>query len=87
LVGAARLSGAGVTVGNVRVAANKIIIATGGRFAVPPIPGIETAFYLTNTTLLDLEKLPRSLIVIGGGYVGAELAQMMALPAVKTRRA
>jgi len=78
LEGAARLNGAGVLVEGGPVAADKIIIATGGRPAVPPIPGIETVAYLTSTTLLELEKLPRSLIVIGGGYIGAELAQMMA---------
>ena len=72
------MNGAGVLVEGGPVAADKIIIATGGRPAVPPIPGIETVAYLTSTTLLELEKLPRSLIVIGGGYIGAELAQMMA---------
>jgi mercuric reductase len=76
LEGAARLNGAGVIVGDAPVAADKIIIATGGRPAVPPIPGIESVAYLTSTTLLELEKLPKSLIVIGGGYIGAELAQM-----------
>ena len=78
LEGTARLNGAGVLVEGGLVAAGKIIIATGGRPAVPPIPGIESVAYLTSTTLLELETLPRSLIVIGGGYIGAELAQMMA---------
>lgn len=78
LEGAARLNGAGVLVEGDPVAADRIIIATGGRPAVPPIPGIESVAYLTSTTLLELETLPRSLIVIGGGYIGAELAQMMA---------
>lgn len=78
LEGAARLNGAGVLVEGDPVAAEKIIIATGGRPAVPPIPGIETVSYLTSTTLLELKKFPKSLIVIGGGYIGAELAQMMA---------
>ncbi|MFN3615354.1 MAG: mercury(II) reductase [Rubrimonas sp.] len=78
LEGAARLNGAGVLFQGSPVAAGKIIIATGGRPAVPPISGIESVSYLTSTTLLDLETLPTSLIVIGGGYIGAELAQMMA---------
>lgn len=78
LEGAARLNGSGVLVEGNPVAAEKIIIATGGRPAVPPIPGIETVSYLTSTTLLELKNLPKSLIVIGGGYIGAELAQMMA---------
>ncbi|WP_289846623.1 FAD-dependent oxidoreductase, partial [Acinetobacter baumannii] len=61
----------------------KIIIATGARPAVPAIPGIETVPYLTSTTALDLEELPRSLLVIGGGYIGAELAQMFGRAGVK----
>ncbi|OJY65200.1 MAG: mercury(II) reductase [Sphingobium sp. 66-54] len=77
LEGRARLNGAGVIVNDTPVAAGKIVIATGGRPAVPSIPGIEKVNYLTSTSLLDLKDLPRSLIVVGGGYVGAELAQMM----------
>jgi mercuric reductase len=76
--GAARLNGAGVVVDDTPMATGKTIIATGARPSVPPIPGIEKVHYLTSTTLLELEELPRSLIVIGGGYIGAELAQMMA---------
>lgn len=78
LEGAARLNNTRVLIGGDPVAAGKIIITTGGRPAVPPISGIEKVTYLTSTTLLDLERPPRSLIVIGGGYIGAELAQMMA---------
>lgn len=76
--GTARLNGAGVVVDDTTVAAGKIVIATGGRPSVPPIPGIEKVSYLTSTSLLELKDLPKSLIVIGGGYIGAELAQMMA---------
>ena len=78
LEGAARLNGARVIVDGTSIAAGRIIIAAGGRPAVPPIPGIEIVNYLTSTSLLELENLPKSLIVIGGGYIGAELAQMMA---------
>lgn len=81
--GLARLVEGGVDVGGTRVCAAKIIIATGARPAVPAIPGIEAVPYLTSTTALDLEELPRSLLVIGGGYVGAELAQMFARAGVK----
>ncbi|MGG6496511.1 UNVERIFIED_CONTAM: FAD-dependent oxidoreductase, partial [Bacteroidetes bacterium 56_B9] len=59
------------------------VIATGARPAVPAIPGVETVPYLTSTTALDLEELPRSLIIVGGGYIGAELAQMFARAGVK----
>jgi mercuric reductase len=81
--GAARLVDGGVEVDGARILAGKIIIATGARPAVPAIPGIETVPYLTSTTALDLEELPRSLLVIGGGYIGAELAQMFARAGVK----
>ena len=81
--GPARLLDGGVEVDGARVAAGKIIISTGARPAVPAIPGLETVPYLTSTTALDLEELPRSLLVIGGGYIGAELAQMFARAGVK----
>ncbi|MFG1423123.1 bifunctional organomercurial lyase/mercury(II) reductase MerBA [Roseixanthobacter liquoris] len=81
--GAARLVNGGIEVKGARIPAGKIIIATGARPAVPAIPGIEAVPYLTSTTALDLEELPRSLLVIGGGYIGAELAQMFARAGVK----
>lgn len=81
--GTARLVEGGVEVDGERIPAGKIIIATGARPGVPAIPGIEVVPYLTNTTALDLEELPRSLLVIGGGYIGAELAQMFARAGVK----
>jgi mercury(II) reductase len=81
--GAARLIEGGVEVDGARIPAGKIIIATGARPAIPAIPGIEAVPYLTSTTALDLEELPRSLLVIGGGYIGAELAQMFARAGVR----
>jgi mercuric reductase len=81
--GPARLVDGGVAVNGTHLPAGKIIIATGARPAVPAIPGIDTVPYLTSTTALDLEALPRSLLVIGGGYIGAELAQMFARAGVK----
>lgn len=81
--GAARLANGGVEVDGVQLPAGKLIIATGARPAVPAIPGIEAVPYLISTTALDLEELPRSLLVIGGGYIGAELAQMFARTGVK----
>lgn len=76
--GQARLSGEGVVVDGDMIKAGKIIIATGASAALPSIPGIETVPYLTSTTALELEQLPRSLLVIGGGYIGCELGQMFA---------
>mgnify|MGYP001031519131 CR=1 FL=1 len=81
--GAARLIEGGVEVDGARIPAGKIIIATGARPAIPAIPGIEAVPYLTSTTALDREELPRSLLVIGGGYIGTELAQMFARAGVK----
>jgi mercuric reductase len=81
--GQARLTGEGVTVNGERVKAGKIIIATGAAAAVPSISGIETVPYLTSTTALELEHLPKSLLVIGGGYIGCELGQMFARAGVK----
>lgn len=78
LEGTARLSDGGVGVGDDSIWAPKIIIATGARPAVPPIPGLDKVSYLTSTSLLELDALPKSLIVVGGGFIGAELAQMMA---------
>ncbi|NBB51541.1 FAD-dependent oxidoreductase [Rhizobium sp. CRIBSB] len=61
--------------GDVRVRARKIVIATGSRAAIPPIPGLETTPWLTNETIFALTELPRRLIVLGGGPIGVELGQ------------
>lgn len=81
--GAARLVEGGVAVGGRRITAPKVIVATGGRPAVPDIPGIADAPTLDSTSLLALERLPESLIFLGGGYIGVELAQMMARMGVR----
>jgi pyruvate/2-oxoglutarate dehydrogenase complex dihydrolipoamide dehydrogenase (E3) component/uncharacterized membrane protein YdjX (TVP38/TMEM64 family) len=52
-----------------------IVIATGGRPVVPPIPGIEDVGYVTSDTLWGLRELPKRLLVLGGGPIGCELAQ------------
>jgi len=59
-----------------RLSFDKAIIATGARRTVPPISGLDDVDYLTNRSALDLRALPSSLLVIGGGYVGIEFAQM-----------
>jgi mercuric reductase len=76
--GAARLNRASVVLDGRFLAADKIIIATGASPAVPKITGIRTVPYLTSTTALELQDHPRSLLIIGGGYIGCELAQMFA---------
>ena len=55
-----------------------IIIAAGARPLVPPIPGIEKIEVLTSDTVWDLRALPRRLVVLGGGPIGCELAQVFA---------
>ncbi len=60
------------------VRADKILIATGSSPMIPDINGLEEAGYLTSTEALSLPALPQSLIVIGGGYIGCELAQLFA---------
>ncbi|MGB6395483.1 MAG: FAD-dependent oxidoreductase, partial [Bradyrhizobium sp.] len=76
--GQARLTGDGVSLNGDTIRAGKVIIATGARSGLPSILGIENVSYLTSTTALELEQLPKSLLVIGGGYIGCELSQMFA---------
>ncbi len=60
------------------IAARKVIVATGASPWAPPIPGLDSLEYLTSTTLMELEALPASLVAMGGGAVGLELAQAFA---------
>jgi pyruvate/2-oxoglutarate dehydrogenase complex dihydrolipoamide dehydrogenase (E3) component len=55
--------------------ARKIVIATGSRAGVPPIPGLKDVPYLTNETIFKNRVMPKHLIVIGGGPIGMEMAQ------------
>ncbi len=76
LRGRAALLGAGrVRIGEREVRARKVVVATGTRPAVPPIPGLETVDALDSTSAMELERLPASLIVLGGGSIGLELGQ------------
>ncbi len=63
-------------VGDTRVEAERIIINTGARPTLPSVKGLADLPYLTSRTLLDVTELPPSLLVVGGGYVGCEFAQM-----------
>jgi pyruvate/2-oxoglutarate dehydrogenase complex dihydrolipoamide dehydrogenase (E3) component len=65
-----------ISVGDTRLAAERIFINVGGRAVVPDLPGIDRAPCLTNSTILDLDALPRHLVIIGGSYIGLEFAQM-----------
>src|SRR5207247_8298197 len=69
----------GVQAGERRTLAfRRAVIATGGRPAVPPLPGLSTVAYLTNETLFSLTELPPRLAVIGAGPIGREIAQALA---------
>jgi len=65
-----------IRVGEELLSAERIFINVGGRALVPDMPGIDKIDYLTNTSILDLDSLPRHLAIIGGSYVALEFAQM-----------
>jgi pyruvate/2-oxoglutarate dehydrogenase complex dihydrolipoamide dehydrogenase (E3) component len=62
-------------VGGRRLTAKHFVLATGSRPAVPPIPGIDSVPYLTNETVFDLREPVQSLLIVGSGPIGCELAQ------------
>lgn len=66
-----------LVVGARRIRAKKIVIATGSRHAVPSIPGIMTSGFMTSDELVTLKRLPKSMVIIGGGPVGSESAQIL----------
>ncbi len=57
------------------LSADRIVVATGSRAALPPIPGLSESGFLTNRDVFSLPELPASLLVIGGGPIGVELGQ------------
>ena len=61
-------------VGEKVIAADKILIASGGRPLIPEIPGLKESGYITSNEALRLSKLPETMIIIGGGYIAAEMA-------------
>src|SRR6187397_2190972 len=67
-----------VRVGEQKLTAERILIATGSRTAVPPIEGIEEIDWVDHVSALDLTELPESLLVVGAGPVGLEFAQIFA---------
>jgi pyruvate/2-oxoglutarate dehydrogenase complex dihydrolipoamide dehydrogenase (E3) component len=75
--GSAELSGADrLTVNGHSLQAKRIVVATGATPAVPPIPGLEDAGYLTHLTAFDQTSLPQRIALLGGGPVGLEFAQV-----------
>ncbi|MFP5488388.1 MAG: FAD-dependent oxidoreductase, partial [Acidimicrobiia bacterium] len=61
-----------------RLRAPSYLVATGAEPAVPDLPGLAEAGYLTSTTAMTLDTVPRRLVVIGGGFVGMEQGQLFA---------
>jgi len=64
-----------VTVNDRRITTRSIIVATGARPLVPPIPGLAEIDYLTSDSIWSLSELPKRLLVVGSGPIGCELAQ------------
>ena len=64
--------------GDVEVQAETVVINTGGRPAVPNIPGLQGSPFLTSDTFWSLREQPKRFLVLGGGYIGLELGQGMA---------
>ena len=75
--GHGRFSGASiVSVGDIELSAERIFLNVGGRAVIPPIPGLDRVPYLTNSSMMEVDFLPGHLVILGGSYVGLEVAQM-----------
>ncbi len=70
-------------VGNEQFRAPKIVIASGARAQIPPIPGLDKVNYRTYRTVFDIEEQPESMVILGGGYIGCEFAHFFS--AIGTR--
>ena len=77
--GSARLVARGeVEVGGRRLQGKDIVIATGARTAVPPVEGLKENGFLDHVSFLEQNEFPASLLMLGGGYIGIEFAQLFA---------
>lgn len=72
-----------VAVGNERISADKFLISAGSSTFIPPIDGLDKVPYLTNIEALSLKKKPVSMVILGGGPLGLEFAQMYSRFGVK----
>ena len=78
LIGAARFTGRKTIEVNGEIyKAKRFILAVGSRALVPPVPGLADTPHLTNESLFELDKLPKSALVMGGGPIGLEMAQAL----------
>ncbi len=71
-------------VGDETIRAEMIFLVSGARVGIPKVKGIETVDYLTSDTVLDIEKPPQSLIILGGGYIGVEYGHFFSGLGTKT---
>jgi len=65
-----------VSIADARITAGKIFINVGARAVIPPIPGLDQVPYLTNSSMMHLDALPKHLVILGGSYIGLEFGQM-----------
>ena len=71
-------------VGTHTITAKVVFIVSGARTAIPPIKGIENIGYLTSDTVLELQTQPKSIIIVGGGYIGMEYGHFFSAIGTKT---
>ncbi|HEX6178427.1 MAG TPA: FAD-dependent oxidoreductase, partial [Thermoanaerobaculia bacterium] len=71
------LSTSEVRVGERTLKAKDIVIATGSRTAVPPVPGLEQSGFIDHVSFLRRDRFPSSVVILGGGYIGIEFAQIL----------
>ena len=65
-----------VVIGDQALTADRIFINVGGRATVPSMPGLSEIPFLTNSSMMDLDTVPKHLVIVGGSYVGLEFGQM-----------
>ncbi len=63
-------------VGDQQISADTILLATGSRPVVPPIPGLDSVPFHTSDTIMRVDEVPQSLVILGGGYIAAELGHV-----------
>src|SRR3954462_14219132 len=66
-----------ILVGREEIEADKIFLDVGGRPLIPKMPGIDQVPFLTNESMMDLDVVPKHLVIVGGSYIGLEFAQMV----------
>jgi pyruvate/2-oxoglutarate dehydrogenase complex dihydrolipoamide dehydrogenase (E3) component len=65
-----------ISAGETRLTAERVFINVGARAVLPDIPGLKSVPFLTNSSMMEIDFLPRHLIIVGGSYIGLEFSQM-----------